>query len=270
MSVEIFKPIRHTRTADDVVSQIEERILEGVLRVGDQLPAERELALQFEVSRPILRDALKELEDKGLIITRHGGGTFVADIIGQVFSKPVVDLIGSHPKATFDYLEYRREIEALAAGYAATRATADDRVMLQSVIDKMEVAHKIERFDEEARIDLEFHYAIGECAYNIILLHTLRSCYRLHEDGVFYNRSLIYGFPGARDALLAQHKALAEAIISGDAALSRQRACEHINFVETCMTEAQRSGEWQRLSTMRLQQRNNTRRPVTQKKASLA
>jgi GntR family transcriptional regulator, transcriptional repressor for pyruvate dehydrogenase complex len=270
MSVEIFKPIRHSRTADDVVSQIEERILEGILRVGDQLPGERELALQFEVSRPILRDALKELEDKGLIITRHGGGTYIADIIGQVFSKPVVDLIGSHPKATFDYLEYRREIEALAAGYAATRATADDRIMLQSIIDKMEAAHKIERFDEEARIDLEFHYAIGECAYNIILLHTLRSCYRLHEEGVFYNRSLIYSFPGARDALLVQHKLLAQAIIAGDADLARLRATEHINFVETCMSAAQRSGEWQRLSTMRLQQRNNSRRPSSQKKASQA
>ena len=261
MSVEIFKPVRHSRTADDVVAQVEERLLHGILRVGDQLPGERELALQFEVSRPILRDALRELEDKGLLITRHGGGTFVADIIGQVFSKPVVDLIGSHPKATADYLEYRREIEALAAGYAAARATADDRIMLQTIIDKMEIAHGIERFDEEARIDLEFHYAIGECAYNIILLHTLRSCYRLHEEGVFYNRSLIYGFPGARDALLSQHKALALAIISGDASLARQRAIEHINFVETCMAEAQRSGEWQRLSTMRLQQRNNSRRP---------
>ena len=75
MSVEIFTPVRHTRTADDVVAQIEERLLEGVLRVGDQLPGERELAVQFDVSRPILRDALRELEEKGLLITRHGGGT---------------------------------------------------------------------------------------------------------------------------------------------------------------------------------------------------
>ncbi len=255
MTVELFTPIRHSKNADDVIFQIEERILEGVLRVGDRLPAERELSLQFDVSRPVLRDALKSLEDKGLIISRHGGGTFVADIIGQVFSKPVVDLIASHRKAAFDYLEYRREIEMIAAGHAAERATDDDKIMLQGIITRMETAHKSESFHEEARIDLEFHYAIGECAYNLILLHTLRSCYRLHEDGVFYNRALIYGFPGARDLLLAQHRALADAIIAGNAGLARLRASEHISFVDNCVREAERNGEWQRLSQMRKSQR---------------
>ena len=59
---EIFSRIEHSRTADEVVQQIESLILEGVLRVDDRLPGERELARQFDVSRPILRDALKALE----------------------------------------------------------------------------------------------------------------------------------------------------------------------------------------------------------------
>ena len=78
----IFSRIEHSRTADEVVQQIESLILEGVLRVGDRLPGERELARQFDVSRPILRDALKVLEARGLLVTRHGGGTYVADVIG--------------------------------------------------------------------------------------------------------------------------------------------------------------------------------------------
>ena len=99
------------RTADEVVQQIENLILEGVLRVADRLPAERELARQFDVSRPILRDALKLLEQRGLIVTRHGGGTYVADVIGEVFARPVMELIATHRKAAADYLEYRRAVE---------------------------------------------------------------------------------------------------------------------------------------------------------------
>ncbi|MFP3340184.1 GntR family transcriptional regulator, partial [Micrococcus sp. SIMBA_131] len=82
-------------------------------------PGERDLARQLDISRPILREALKTLEERGLITTRHGGGTYVADIIGQVFTKPVRELIATHRKATADYLEYRREMEAVAAEFAA-------------------------------------------------------------------------------------------------------------------------------------------------------
>jgi GntR family transcriptional repressor for pyruvate dehydrogenase complex len=84
MATDIFARIEHSRTADEVVHQIEILVLEGILRVGDRLPGERELAKQFDVSRPILREALKVLESRGLLNTQHGGGTFVADVIGQV------------------------------------------------------------------------------------------------------------------------------------------------------------------------------------------
>ena len=120
MATDIFARIEHSRTADEVVHQIEVLVLEGILRVGDRLPGERELAKQFDVSRPILREALKVLEGRGLLNTQHGGGTFVADVIGQVFTRPVMELIARHQKATLDYLEYRREIEGVTAEFAGT------------------------------------------------------------------------------------------------------------------------------------------------------
>ena len=85
----LFAGVSHSRTADEVVHQLELLILDGVLRDGDRLPGERDLAQSLDVSRPILREALKELEARGLLVSHHGGGTFVADIIGQVFSKPI-------------------------------------------------------------------------------------------------------------------------------------------------------------------------------------
>jgi GntR family transcriptional repressor for pyruvate dehydrogenase complex len=252
----IFSRIKHGRTADEVVAQIEALILEGVLRVGDRLPGERELAREMDVSRPILREALKALEAQGLIVTRHGGGTHVADVIGQVFTQPVTDLISRHHKATLDYLEYRREMEGITAEYAATRATEADRDLLTRTIEAMKQAHRHDDFAEEAALDVEFHSAIGECAHNIILLHTLRSCYRLLSDGVFYNRALIYTFPGAREKLLAQHVAIYEAVMAGDAARARAAAEAHIDFVAAAIGEAERSGDRERVSTLRLRQRS--------------
>ncbi|MER9584850.1 FCD domain-containing protein [Mesorhizobium sp. M0047] len=252
---DIFSRIEHSRTADEVVQQIESLILEGVLRTGDRLPGERELARQFDVSRPILRDALKALEGRGLLTTRPGGGTHVADVIGQLFTKPVTDLISMHRKAVIDYLEYRREIEAVAAEYAARRATPDDIALLDKIMARMDDAHRTGDFDHEADIDVEFHHAICECAHNIILLHTLRSCYRLLSEGVFQNRLLVFSVPGAREALLAQHRAIHAAVKAGDPAAARQAAMDHITYVERSMAEAERSGDWQRVSRLRLKQR---------------
>ena len=112
--------------------------------------------------------------------------------------------------------------------------------------------------EEEAAIDVEFHNAIGECAHNIILLHTLRSCYRLLSDGVFYNRSMIYNFPGARDKLLEQHLAIYDAVMAGDPAAARAAAQAHMTYVENSMRDAERTVDWQRISRLRLRQRSET------------
>ncbi|MEP4422756.1 MAG: GntR family transcriptional regulator, partial [Nitratireductor sp.] len=72
---EVYARIQHARTADEVVGRIEDLILEGVLRPGDRLPGERDLSSRLDVSRPILRDALKQLETRGLVVSRHGDGT---------------------------------------------------------------------------------------------------------------------------------------------------------------------------------------------------
>jgi len=252
---QIFSRIEHSRTADEVVQQIESLILEGVLRTGDRLPGERELARQFDVSRPILREALKTVETRGLVATRHGGGTYVADVIGQVFTKPILDLIAGHRKASVDYLEYRREMEGMSADYAARRMTPADRALLDRIMVRMDDAHKRADFAEEAAIDVEFHHAIGECAHNIILLHTLRSCYRLLADGVFHNRLKMFTLPGVRGQLLDQHKAIHAAVTGGDAPAARRAAMDHISFVEETMADGERTDDWQRVSSLRLRQR---------------
>ncbi|MCI5078475.1 FadR/GntR family transcriptional regulator [Oricola sp.] len=255
MPEEFFSPIDHVRTADEVCAQIETLVLEGVLRVGDKLPGERELARQFDVSRPVLREAIKDLESRGLVVTRHGGGTFVADVIGDVFSPIMLELIAKHPKATRDYLEYRRDVEGIAAAYAAERATDDDKALLTDIMTRMKAAHGEESVKAETEIDIEFHNAVCEAAHNILLLHALRSCYRLLQNGVFFSRALVYGLPGAREALLNQHRAIYDAIMAGDPAGAKRAAEAHMEFVERYSRDAERLKSWQAMSRLRRAQR---------------
>jgi len=256
--IDLYARISHSRTADEVVQQIELLILEGILRDGDRLPGERELSKRFDVSRPILREALKELETRGLVESRHGGGTFIAGVVGEVFSRPLIELIGRHHKATQDYLEYRRELEGLTAELAASRATDFDRDILTRIIERMRTAHRDGDFNDELASDVELHQAIGESAHNIILMHTLRACYRLLTQGIFFHRNSVFDAPGARDRLLAQHEAIYDAIIAGDPKAAKAAAQNHIDFVAASTREAERTGEWARIARLRLRQRDQT------------
>lgn len=247
----MFRKIDHSRTADAVVHQLEELILNGVLRPGDRLPPERDLALELDVSRPVLRHALKDLEDRGLVASRQGGGTYVADVIGPIFSDPVVSLIERHPSAASDYLEFRRDIEATAAGYAAERATEADHKILASLVQRMEAAYQANDRDLEAELDIEFHQAIGEAAHNVILMHALRSCYRLLANGVVVSRQRLYDQREARADLLAQHKNIAAGILAGSAQDARDASRKHIDYVQSALAAAEQSASRQSLANMR-------------------
>ena len=137
----MFRPIDHQKTANAVVEQIEDLILKGILHSGDKLPPERELADQLKVSRPVLRDALKILEERELVEARRGGGTFVCDLIGSIFSEAVVQLISRHPSAVNDYFEFRRGIEGQAAAQAAMRAAPSDIRRLDGIMTRMQAAN---------------------------------------------------------------------------------------------------------------------------------
>lgn len=257
----IYSQIEHDRTSREIERQIESLILEGVLRSGDKLPGERELSKSFNVSRPIVREALSALEERELLIAKHGGGTYVADVIGTVFARPVVKLIGSNRKAKSDYLEYRREVEGIAAAMAARRATTADKALLERIMEEMNEAHLLDDPQIEAKVDVEFHSAVGECAHNIVLLHTLRSCYRLLSDDVFYNREKIYGGSGARTKLLEQHTKIYDCVVRGDPDAAFEAAQEHISFVEMATREVEQKVDWSTISELRLAQKKAEGKP---------
>ena len=108
-------PVQQRRLADDIVDRIETLILEGTLKPGERLPAERALAEEFGVSRPSLREALQKLVARGLLQSRHGGGTFVSEALGSSFRDPLLQLLEKNPEAQRDLLEFRHTLEGCFA-----------------------------------------------------------------------------------------------------------------------------------------------------------
>jgi len=236
-----FQKVTPEKLSTAVTRQIEKLILRGILRPGERLPAERELADKLGVSRPSLREAIAELQDKGLLTTRAGAGIYVADVLGSAFSDALIRLFADHDEAVFDYIGFRRDLEGLAACRAARLASDTDLQVIQTIMDKMEAAHKKTNPADEARLDAEFHMAIIEASHNVIMLHMMRSMFQLLREGVFYNRQVMFKQRTTRGALLDQHRAINVAIQARDPGAARAAINAHLNYVEKALADQQKA-----------------------------
>lgn len=235
--------VRQRRLSDDIVSQLETMILEGTLKAGERLPAERVLAEQFGVSRPSLREAIQKLAAKGLLLSRHGGGNYVAETLGSTFSDPLLHLLESNPEAQRDLLEFRHTLEGSCAFYAAQRATELDRQRLSDAFAVLQDCYsrsgKVTRA-EEGTADANFHLAIAEASHNAVLLHTIRGLFDLLKRNVLTNIGGMYAQRDeTRDMLIEQHRALYQAIIEGRAEEARTLSNRHIDYVQEVLAEVQ-------------------------------
>ena len=127
--------------ADKIAQQIEENILDGGLNKGDKLPSERDLAEQFEVSRPSIREAINKLQAKGIIEKIPGGGSYICETLGSSFTDPLLEILAKNQDAPLDMLEMRYAIEGLSAYLAALRATQEDKKLIQQRFDELIEAH---------------------------------------------------------------------------------------------------------------------------------
>ena len=148
-----FQKIVPEKLSSLVIIQIEQLILRGILRPGERLPAERELAERIAVSRPSLREAIAELQRRGLLASKPGSGIFVADVLGNAFSPSLIALFRAHEETAFDFLSFRRDMEGLAANRAAKHASETDLLVIQSLFDRMVTAHDKSRTRDEAQLD---------------------------------------------------------------------------------------------------------------------
>lgn len=243
--------IRPQRVAEAIADHIEKLILQGVLRPGERLTPERELAEKLDVSRPSLREAIDMLAARGLLVTTRGG-TQVAQFLSPLL-KPLASLLEDNPQVTADYFEFRQGVEAQAARYAALRASDLDREAIRSCIERMKKAHEIEDPTQESQADVDFHLAIYEAGHNAVVLHIMRGLAELLRTNIFYSRQQLYERPSVRAKLLAQHVAISDAIQAGNPKAAEAAATDHVRFTFTSVEDILRDSMRLKASLLRVE-----------------
>lgn len=176
----MFRAAKQNRIFQDVVDQIQEIILSGKLSPGNMLPSERELKDKLQVSRGTLREALRVLEQKGLIEIKLGvgGGAMVKGVGYEQVGESLALLIRYQKISLFHLAEFRKTIEGDVAALAAKRALPDDIERLKDLLDKARKCTKQGQsyVAEFIGIDKEIHLAIAEISQNpvyVSLQHTV-------------------------------------------------------------------------------------------------
>jgi GntR family transcriptional regulator, transcriptional repressor for pyruvate dehydrogenase complex len=177
----IFKKTSQNRMFQDVVEQIQEAILDGRLKPGTRLPSERRLQEAFSASRGTLREALRVLEQKGLISIRTGvkGGAVVNALTTEQISQSLDLLIRYQRVSLRDLAEFREGVEGNVAVLAVERAGPEDIALLEQLLREAEKNLKkgASGWDEFIRIDNEIHIKIAEIANNPVYISILKTIY---------------------------------------------------------------------------------------------
>lgn len=222
----MYLPIQSERLYERIVSQIEQRIEAGVLKVGDQLPSERELAEQFAVSRTAVREAVKALRQKGLVEIRPGRGTFITNGTSDNIRNSLGMLMRmGATKGSENLVEVREILEPEIAALAATRITDEYISAMQDAVNIMDTAlDKVEVFVEA---DLDFHLALAEGTLNPYIPILMDSIIDLLRE----QRKRIGLTKGGLQRGQIHHKKILGAVTRRDPQAARQAMQDHLKQV---------------------------------------
>jgi GntR family transcriptional regulator, transcriptional repressor for pyruvate dehydrogenase complex len=222
----MLKAIKKTRIYEEVVGQLHQLIDAGKLKAGDRLPSERELAETFRVSRSSVREAIKTLENEGLVITRPGSGTFITAVNVEAIIPSLASLLSRGKDALIDLFEMRRLVEPGIAALAAERATPGDILRLKEICSEQE--QQITRETSAVDSDAAFHLTIGRATHNSALQRLVASIVEILKP----IRENSLQTPSRAHKSLASHRKILVAIERHDPELARQAMQQHIQAVE--------------------------------------
>jgi GntR family transcriptional repressor for pyruvate dehydrogenase complex len=208
----------YRRLADQIASEIGA----GKYKLGERLPTERELADQFGVSRPTLREALIALEMQGMIEARHGLGIYVTRTQPPPAASTYDLEIGA-----FELIEARRLFEGEAAALAAT--TIDD-VALAELERLLGLMHELEELPGEDA-DREFHMVIARATGNGAIIATVENLWELRSRSPLANRILTRARGGGLEPRIDEHRRVLDALRAHDPAAARQAMRDHLERV---------------------------------------
>jgi len=229
-------PPRGARLHHFVVRDITQQLGRGALKPGDLLPNEAELCINFQVSRSVVRDAVRVLAEKGLVDVRPGRGTAVTSVAQWDLLDPMVLeaclRCGRFGAILDEVLELRRIVEVQVAGLAASRATADEVADLGRIV--ADLRGSVEAPERYAALDDQFHEQLAATVKNSLLLRVARPVFNLIRVGRQMTNTIGLGLCTSQ----AGHEAIYHAIAAHDPVAARQAMADHIAYFEETMRQA--------------------------------
>lgn len=222
----VYKVVRTSRLYEQIVQQIEESVLNGTLKPGDQLPAERELAQRLGVSRTAVREAVKALREKGLVEAYSGRGTFITDGTSHAARQSFDLMIKVGQQEGHTHLaELRLLLEPGIAALAAERIDEEHLAALREAVAVMDRAQE----DPSAYIeaDLDFHLALAEAVANPLILSMIDSIVGLLRE----QRIKIFNVEGGPQRGQIHHKHILEAVEQRNPGMARTAMSAHLEQV---------------------------------------
>jgi GntR family transcriptional regulator, transcriptional repressor for pyruvate dehydrogenase complex len=205
-----FNPVSSKKLYMQIYKQILSEIQLGSFKIGDKLPAERELCEQFGVSRAPIRQALSALELNGFIYSRQGEGIYVKS--NQILSDNSQTAIFFNSISPEDIIEVRMNIEPLIVKFAALRATDEDIEELRSTIQKMEEETKAGVYVPET--DEQLHRGIAKASHNELYINIMAAISNAMKQQEMWKfiRDRTVTRPDYRDINFKEHQLLIKAI----------------------------------------------------------
>ena len=224
-----LEPVKPLALKERVIRQLTRLIDDGILAPGDQLPSERELSEELQVSRGTVREAVQFLQTLGLLEIRHGSGTFV---------RPATDASSlrdewrewtiRHAERIHDLLEIRKGLEPFAAELAAQRAGAPEVAAMEEALEQMEPAVDPPDLAALVQADLAFHHALCAAAGNAALTEFADAL----GEQLVRERGTIWNLPGRPSRSLVEHRAICDAVREGNPRRARKAVLQHLESVE--------------------------------------
>jgi DNA-binding FadR family transcriptional regulator len=229
----IFTPIRTANAFEQTVERIGRAIKMGLLRPGERLPSERDLAAHLALSRSTVREALRVLAEAGYLEARRGrgGGTFVAQTVPALEARDPHDVLRELGDDVPDALRFRRVLEVGSAELAAERATAEDCGRLAGLIEE---ASQFDASDYPAyrAVDSRLHVAIASISGSVRLVSAITEVQGTISE-------IMNGMPRSDETLVnstAQHHRLLAAIEAHDRDAARVVMREHVEGIERLLS----------------------------------
>lgn len=235
--------VRRVKLPEQVAEQIQQRIVQGGLKPGDRLPSERVLGEQIGVSRTVIRESIKSLQERGLLKAINGRGHYVLKMKPEIVAHSIGLFMKIHKHAFRDLLEVRKSLEVEIAGLAADRADDEEITELVGVLKEMrrrlpKIHASIEDMEEFIQADLLFHQVLAQASKNALLPLLLTPV----TDMLLEFSRKASTLPGAAESAVNFHQTILECVRKKDTQRCREVMHEHLSSAEECLIVIEGNG----------------------------